>query len=297
MKHAFIAAQRTFYPVVMLCRVLDVSVSGFYTFAARAVRPKVDADAALRADLITIHQGSRRTYGRPRLVRGLRACGHRVNPKRVQRLMREEGLRGVQKGRFKPRTTDSKHADPVAPNVLDRRFAVDADINAWVSDITYIPTRAGWLYLAIVIALRTRQVLGYSLASHMREELVEQAFRNAYAKAPVDDEIIFHSDRGTQYASEAFTKTIKPLGFVASMSRKGNCWDNAVAESFFATLKAEEVIQPYENETAAHAGIASYIHSFYNPSRLHSSLGYLSPDDFARTLKPSPQAVQAQPAS
>lgn len=139
MKHAFIAAQRTFYPIVMLCRVLDVSVSGFYTFASRIEQPKVDADAALRGDLITIHQGSRRTYGRPRLVRGLRACGHRVNPKRVQRLMREEGVRGVRKGRFKPCTTDSKHAVPVAPNVLDRRFAVDADINAWVSDITYIP--------------------------------------------------------------------------------------------------------------------------------------------------------------
>jgi len=297
MKHAFIAAQRTFYPIALLCRVLDVSVSGFYTFSARGERPKVDADAALRADLITIHQGSRRTYGRPRLVRGLRACGHRVNPKRVRRLMREEGLRGAQKGRFKPNTTDSKHARPVASNVLDRRFAVAANINAWVSDITYIPTRSGWLFLAVVIALRTRQVLGYSLATHMREELVEHAFRNAYAKAPVDDEIIFHSDRGTQYASEAFTKAITPLGFVASMSRKGNCWDNAVAESFFATLKTEEVTQPYNNEADAHAGIASYIHGFYNPSRLHSSLGYLSPDDFARTLNPSPKIAPAQPAS
>jgi len=291
MKHAFIAAQRTSYPVTMLCRVLGVSVSGFYAFAARVARPQVDADAALRADLITIHQGSRHTYGRPRLVRGLRACGHQVNPKRVQRLMREEGLCGVQKGRFKPRTTDSAHARPVAANVLDRRFEVAADIDAWVSDITYIPTRSGWLYLAVVIALRTRQVLGYSVANHMRGELVEQAFRNAYAKAPVDGEVIFHSDRGTQYASEAFSKTIQPLGFIASMSRKGNCWDNAVAESFFATLKAEEVIQPYENEATAHAGIASYIHGFYNPTRLHSSLGYLSPDDFARTLKSPPEAA------
>lgn len=286
MKHAFIAAERIHYPVVVLCRVIEVSLSGFYSFAARRDRNAVDPDAALRADLHTVHRGSRGTYGRPRLVRGLRTCGHLVGPKRVQRLMREEGLQGVRKGRFTPRTTDSQHARPVAANVLDRRFAVDADIEAWVSDITYIPTRAGWLYLAVVIALRTRQVLGYSLAKHMREDLVTQAFRNAYAVAPVEDGIIFHSDRGSQYASAAFTQALQPRGFIPSMSRQGNCWDNAVAESFFSTLKAEEVTAPYEHETAAERGIASYIHGFYNPHRLHSALGYLSPNDFARTLKP-----------
>lgn len=285
MKYAFVAAQRTHYPVTILCRVLEVSTSGFYECLARGDAIQIDPDAALREDLHTIHQGSRRTYGRPRLVLALRACGHRVGPKRVRRLMREEGLQGARKGRFVPSTTDSRHTSPVAPNLLDRRFAIDADVNAWAGDITYIPTRDGWLYLAIVIALRTRQILGYSLANHMREDLVEQAFRNAYAFAQDRNDSIFHSDRGSQYASAKFAQTIASLGFIPSMSRKGNCWDNAVSESFFATLKTEEVTQPYENEAAAQAGIASYIHGFYNPHRLHSTLGYLSPNDYAQRLR------------
>ena len=297
MKHAFVAAQRIHYPLVMLCRVIEVSLSGFYAYAARGTRPADPADAVVRADLHAIHRESRRIYGRPRLVRGLRNRGHRIGPKRVSRLMREEGVRGVRKGRFTPRTTDSQHARPVAANVLDRRFAIDADVEAWVSDITCIPTRDGWLYLAVVIALRTRQVLGYSLASHMREELVTQALLNAVPLAAAPDQIIFHSDRGSQYASAAFTQTLHAVGFVASMSRKGNCWDNAVAESCFATLKAEEVTRPYEDEAAAHRGIASYIHGFYNPRRMHSSLDYLSPNDFARTLAPRNESTCQHPAS
>jgi putative transposase len=162
----------------------------------------------------------------------------------------------------------SRHANPIAPNVLDRRFAVDADVEAWVSDITYLPTRQGWLYLAIVMGLRTRQVLGCSLANPMREDLVKQALLNAYTFFPVDKGVLFHSDRGSQYAATAFAQTLTRLGFIAGMSRKGNCWDNAVTECF--SLKTEEVIQPYENEIAAHQGIASYIHGFYNPHRLHS---------------------------
>lgn len=297
MKHAFIAAQRIHYPLVVLCRVIGVSLSGFYTYVARGTRPADPADGVLRADLHALHRASLRTYGRPRLVRGLRNRGHRIGPKRVSRLMREEGMRGVRKGRFTPRTTDSQHAHPVAANVLDRRFAIDADVEAWVSDITYVPTRDGWLYLAVVIALRTRQVLGYHLARHMREDLVTQALLNAVALAPEPDPIIFHSDRGSQYASAAFTRKLKALGFVASMSRKGNCWDNAVAESFFATLKAEEVTGPYEDETAAHRGIARYIHGFYNPHRMHSSLDYLSPNDFARTLTLRNESTCQHPAS
>lgn len=198
MKHAYIETQRTRYPVHMLCRVLDVSLAGFYGYLAKRSRPRIDPDASVRQDLRTLHRTSRGTYGRPRMVHALRACGHPIGPKRVQRLMREEGLRGVCKGRFKPRTTDSQHARPVAPNLLDRRFAVDAGVDAWASDITYIPTRQGWLYLAVVIALRTRQILGYRLADHMRGDLVEGAFRNACAFAPANKGVIFHSDRGSQ---------------------------------------------------------------------------------------------------
>jgi transposase InsO family protein len=267
-----------------MCRVLGVSASGFYAFQQRKACPAPDPDAALRDDLRTLHSGSRGTYGRPRLVVALRACAHDVGPKRVARLMREEGLRGACKRHFKPNTTDSQHSRPVAPNLLDREFAVDAESPAWVSDITYLPTREGWLYLAIVISLRTRQVLGYSLADRMPDDLVQQALLNAYAACPAEPGTLFHSDRGSQYASKDFINTLTPLGLVPSMSRKGNCWDNAVAESFFATLKAEEAIGTYDSKVAAHAGIASYIHGFYNPTRLHSTLGYLSPNDYARKL-------------
>ena len=201
--------------------------------------------------------------------------------------MREEGLRGVRKGRFVPRTTDSQHARGVSDNVLARRFSVASDIRGWVSDITYVPTREGWLYLAVIIALHTRQVLGYSLAEHMPDDLVLSALRNAcHAHSPAA-KTVFHSDRGSQYASDDFREVIGALSMVASMSRKGNCWDNAVAESFFATLKAEEITQPYETRQHAHRGIASYIHGFYNPVRLHSSLGYLSPNEYARRMKTS----------
>ena len=266
-----------------MCRTLDVSVSGFHEYLHRVGRP--DPEAALRADLHAIHAGSRRTYGRPRMVKALRACARMVGHKRVARLMREEGLRGKTKGRFKPRTTDSRHAHPVADNLLDRQFAVDSPVPAWVGDITYIPTREGWLYLATVIDLQTRQILGYSLCERMPDDLVKQAFLNAASTCAVEKGVLFHSDRGSQYATKAFRQTISAHGVVPSMSRKGNCWDNAVAESFFATLKNEEVTGVYATKADAHAAIASYIHGFYNPTRLYSTLGYLSPNDYARKLK------------
>lgn len=283
MRYAFVARERTRFPVRTLCRVLSVSVSGFHDYLHRQERP--DPEATLRADLHTIHAGSRRTYGRPRMVKALRARAHAVGHKRVARLMREEGLSGKAKGRFTPRTTDSQHARPMAENLLDRRFAVDSPVPAWVGDITYIPTREGWLYLAAVISLQTRQVLGYSVAERMPDNLVQQAFENAWSAAPVSEGVLFHSDRGSQYASHDFRQTLATRGFVPSMSRKGNCWDNAVAESFFATLKNEEVTGVYATKADAHAAIANYIHGFYNPIRLHSALGYLSPNDYAKRLK------------
>lgn len=283
MRYAFVARERTHYPTRILCRLLVVSVSGFYAYLRRPDQP--DRDAALRTELRAIHADSRATYGRPRMVWALRACAHKVGPKRVARLMREEGLRGKLKGRFTPRTTDSRHGRAVAANQLARQFAVDNPVPAWVGDITYLPTREGWLYLAAVIDLRTRQVLGYSLSERMLDDLVRQAFLNAYSASPVGDGVLFHSDRGSQYASGNFGKTLAAHGFVPSMSRKGNCWDNAVAESFFATLKNEEATGLYDSKAAARLAIAHYIHGFYNPTRLHSALGYLSPNDYARRLK------------
>jgi len=284
MRYAFVAKHRTDYPVSIMCRVLEVSSAGFYGYLTRCATLPPDPDAALRECIRRVHQQSRRTYGRPRLVHALRARGHVIGPKRVRRLMREAGLRGVCKGRFTPRTTDSAHSRPIAANVLDRRFEVDAPIDAWVSDITYLPTKEGWMYLAVVIALKTRQVLGYSMADRMPVDLVQQAFANACSASSMDAGAIFHSDRGSQYASSNFTHDLTSRGFVPSMSRKGNCWDNAVAESFFATLKAEEANGVYATKTDAYAGVAAYIHGFYNPTRLHSALGYLSPKDYARRL-------------
>jgi transposase InsO family protein len=282
-RYAFVAQQRAHYPLRLLCRVLAVSASGFHGYLHRHKRP--DTEAGLRAELRAVHAASRGTYGRPRMVRALRARAHPVGHKRVARLMREEGLRGKAKGRFTPRTTESRHSRPVAENRLNRQFAVGSPVRAWVGDITYIPTRQHWLYLAVVIDLRTRQVLGYSLSERMPDGLVRQAFLNACSACPVGAGVLFHSDRGSQYASGDFGKALAAHGFVPSMSRKGNCWDNAVAESFFATLKNEEVTGAYETKAAAHAAIANYIHGFYNPTRLHSALGYLSPNDYAKKLK------------
>jgi putative transposase len=286
-KNAWIQSQRTQYPIELMCRVLEVSRSGFFGWRQRQADRGPDPDALVREDLRQVHQQSRRLYGRRRLVHALRGRGHCINPKRVRRLMREEGLRGVRKGRFVPRTTDSQHSRAIASNVLGRRFDVDAGVAGWVSDITYVPTRDGWLYLAVIIALHSRQILGYSLAEHMPDELVLNALRNAcHVQRPAAN-TLFHSDRGSQYASDDFRAAIGALQMVASMSRKGNCWDNAVAESFFATLKAEEITAPYETKQDAHRAIASYIHGFYNPLRLHSSLGYLSPDEYAQKMKMS----------
>lgn len=283
MRYAFVARERARYPLRLLCRVLSASVSGFHDWLHRQGRP--DSEATLRVELRSLHTSSRGTYGRPRLVQALRARAHAVGHKRVARLMRQEGLRGKVKGRFKPRTTDSRHGRPVVGNHLDRQFAVAHPLRAWVGDITYLPTREGWLYLAAVIDLRTRQVLGYSLSERMPDDLVRQAFLNAWSASPVAPGVIFHSDRGSQYASGEFAKTLAAHGFVASMSRKGNCWDNAVAESFFATLKNEEATGVYATRAAAYAAIARYIHGFYNPVRLHSALGYLSPNDYAKKVR------------
>ena len=239
MKHAYIASQRTDYPIGFMCRVLEVSTSGFFAWQARARAPRSNADAPLRQAIVQIHQSSRRRYGRRRLTHALRARGWCVNPKRVRRVMREEGLRGVRKGRFVPRTTDSAHQRAIAPNVLQRRFGVDTVVRAWASDITYIATREGWLYLAIIIASQTRQVLGYSLSDRMPDELVLNALRNACNLEVPPTGTLFHSDHGSQYASDDFRDALGALGMVASMSRKGNCWDNAVSESFFATLKTD----------------------------------------------------------
>ena len=282
MKYAFIARERAHFPLEVLCRLLGVARSGFYDFEQRQAAP--DADATVRRDLRACHQASRGTYGRPRLVKDLRDLGHRVGPKRVARMMREEGLRGRSKGRVRPRTTDSGHARPVAENLLARRFEISSPVSAWVSDITYLETREGWLYLAVVLSVQTRQVLGYSLAERMPDELVERTFLNAWHRKPTGTGVLFHSDRGSQYASGAFRRTIGSLGFVQSMSRKGNCWDNAVAESFFATLERELLNRrTFKSQVEARMAVFRWIEGWYNTRRRHSAIGRRSPVNFERS--------------
>ncbi|UEX20252.1 IS3 family transposase [Stenotrophomonas sp. SI-NJAU-1] len=230
-----------------------------------------------------MHAASKRSYGRHRLVRALRDRNHHIGHKRVARLMAEERIQGKTKGRW--RRNASAGSSTLAPNLLDRKFAPGAGPTAWVGDITYVATRQGWLHLAVVISVQTRQVLGYSTSDRMTEDLVVKAFANAWALHPQRPGLIFHSDRGGQYWGNEFRRLLQSHGVVQSMSRPGNCWDNAVAESFFATLKAEEAADPYSSREQASQSIATYIHGFYNPARLHSALGYQSPNAYARQLR------------
>ena len=283
MRYAFVAAERTQYPVRVLCRVMEVSVSGFYDFTHRRLRP--DPDTQLRIDLRSIFVASRNTYGRPRLVAALRQKSHAVGHKRVRRLMHEERIQAKSKGGFRPCTTDSHHYLPVASNVLNRQFSIDNPTPTWVGDITYLPTKEGWLYLAIILSIQTRQILGYSLSDRMPDTLVERAFLNAWSTCSGTSGAVFHSDQGSQYASSKFRLTLAKKDFKQSMSRRGNCWDNAVAESFFATLKREEARGVYPTKKQAQLSIAGYVHGFYNSSRLHSALGYRSPNEYAKCLR------------
>lgn len=283
MRYAFVATQRTLYPVRVLCRVMAVSASGFYDFLRRQPRP--DPDAEIRRELRKAYAASRNTYGRPRLVAALRQSEYAVGHKRVSRLMHEERIRGRSKGGFKPCTTDSRHHLPVANNVLARQFSIENPTPTWVSDITYISTKEGWLYLAVVLSIQTRQVLGYSLSDRMPDSLVESALLNAWNACPGPTGVVFHSDQGRQYASSRFQSVLARKDFTQSMSRKGNCWDNAVAESFFATLKREEAFSAYPSKRHAQLAIASYVHGFYNSCRLHSALGYRSPNEYAKSLR------------
>ena len=283
MRYAFVATERAHFPVRILCRVMGVSVSGFYDYQHREARP--DRDAQIRIDLRKTYAASRNTYGRPRLVEALRQQAYAVGHKRVSRLMHEERIHGRSKRGFKPSTTDSRHYLPVASNRLARQFSIDNPTPTWVSDITYISTKEGWMYLAVVLSIQTRQVLGYSLSDRMPDDLVEHAFLNAWSACSDSTGVVFHSDQGRQYASSKFRLALAKKDCTQSMSRKGNCWDNAVAESFFATLKREEAHGVYPSKRQAQLSIASYIHGFYNSRRLHSALAYRSPNEYAKGLR------------
>jgi putative transposase len=279
-KFIFIAAQKAFYAVAVLCDVLGVSRSGFYAWSRRPAPARAASDAQLKEQIAAAHLKSRNTYGSPRVHAELRAKGVRVGKKRVERLMREEGQQARRKRRFR-RTTDSNHTHPIAPNVLERQFTVEAANKAWVTDVTYIATDEGWLYLAAILDLFSRRVVGWATSSTNDTALALDALDRALRARRPAPGLLHHSDRGSPYASEDYRRVLRRRGLVASMSRTGDCWDNAVAESFFATLKGELVDhEHYPTRAAATASIGDYLERFYNPARLHSHLGYKSPMEF-----------------
>ncbi len=286
MKYAFIEEQRTQHSVRRMCKLLSVSPAGYYEWRGRPPSPRALVDATIAANIKRVHAESRRTYGRPRIHAELAAQGLRIGQKRVGRLMKKAGIAGIRPRRFR-KTTDSGHALPIAENVLARQFDVIeiAEKNrVWAGDITYLPTREGWLYLAVVLDLVSRRVIGWSMQSTMERTLVIDALKSAIKSRRTTQGTLFHSDRGSQYASEDFRTVLTAHGMKASMSRKAECWDNAVVESFFGTMKTELGDPIWESRAIARAVIFDYIEIWYNRKRRHSTLGYVSPEQYESTL-------------
>lgn len=265
-----------------MCEVLGVSPSAYYEWVHEQEAEHARRDAELTARIQALFVQFKGRYGAPRIHGELTREGISVSRKRVARLMRESGLRAKSARKYKA-TTDSNHALPVAPNLLERRFDVDAPNVAWVSDITYLWTRQGWLYLCVIIDLYSRKVVGWSLRERMTADLVCDALDDAVRARHPPPGLVFHSDRGSQYASRAFRRRLWRYRMRQSMSRKGNCWDNAVAESFFATLKTECIHgRRFATRAEAREAIFHFVEIFYNGKRRHSTLGYVSPMEFEK---------------
>ena len=285
MKFAFIEEHLNAFPRDVSCQVLEVSRSGCYAWRKRPASARDRRREELAVKIKAVHEQNRRAYGSPRVCKVLRAQGQSVCEKTVAKIMKERRIRAKSKRKFVPRTTDSVHQRPVVANVLDRKFDAKLPDQKWAADITYIPTDEGWLYLAGVIDLCSRRIAGWSMAEHMRVELVSDALQMALARRRPGKGLLHHSDRGVQYASEDYLHLLQSHDIEASMSRRGDCWDNAVMESFWSTLKTELVNdQRYATREEARASIFEYIELFYNRQRLHSSLGYKSPEAFEADL-------------
>lgn len=287
MKYACIARQRGAYPVRLMCRCLQVSPAGFYAAQRRAPSARARSNAQLRLVLRAAHAASHRRYGRPKLHEEVRAQGWSCGHNRVGRLMRLEGLRSKRARAFRV-TTQSGHAEPVAANHLARRFSprtyTERD-HAWAADITYLPTTEGWLYLAVLLDLASRRVIGWHAAPRLDHALPLRALHRAVALRQPPAGTLHHSDRGVQYACTAYQRLLRASGLRCSMSRAGDCWDNAVVESFFATLKAELVNDAHwRTRTEAVRSLTEYIEVWYNHQRRHASLGQLAPVEYERRL-------------
>ncbi|SMO62232.1 Transposase InsO and inactivated derivatives [Gracilimonas mengyeensis] len=275
------------FPIRKMSQVFGVSPSGYYRWLGRPPSKRARQNRRLKESIRLVWVLSKRIYGAPRIYQELLRRGWQVSRPRVARLMRKMGISSQLRKKW-VKTTNSKHSHPVAGNLLDRRFTPTQLNQVWVSDITYLPSQQGWLYLTTVMDLADRQILGWSLSTSMSaEQTTTAAFCEAHTKRPARKGMIFHSDRGMQYACSAFTNLLSKHQLIQSMSRKGNCWDNAPAESFFKTLKAELVSQTgiFRDYQQARAAIFEYIEGWYNRKRLHSSLGYKTPAEAEQELK------------
>jgi putative transposase len=280
-KFSFIKEHRQRWPVAAICRVLKVSRSGFFAWLKRPASKRQRRRQELIEKIRAAHRENRELYGSPRVHRALLIDGELVSRNTVAKLMRQEKIRARNKRKFVPRTTDSHHEHPIADNLLDRQFRSSGPDRKWVADITYVPTEEGWLYLAGVLDCFSRKIVGWSMADHMETSLASDALQMALVHRGHRKGLLHHSDRGVQYASEDYQRLLNSHGLTASMSGKGDCWDNAMMESFWATLKTELIHQSqYATRDQARAAIFEYIEVFYNRKRLHSSLGYVSPESF-----------------
>jgi len=287
----FVEREKARFPVRILCRVLGVSPSGYYAWRGRPPSVRSLADQALTTRIRHAHARSRGTYGAPRVHVELREAGVRVGRKRVARLMRRDGLTGVHRRRFVRTTLPDRLAVP-APDLVERTFQAPGPDRLWVADITYLPTRAGTCYLAAVTDVFSRRVVGWSMATHMRTELVTAALDMAIARRGPDPGLVHHSDRGSQYTSLAFGHRLREAGIAPSMGSRGDCYDNAMAESFFATLEVELIDRSaWATPAQARAAVFEYIEVFYNRIRRHSGIGYLSPDQFEERYRSSPAVL------
>lgn len=280
MRFALILAEKAVHPVSALCRALDVSRSGFHAWARRQPSKRSRDDERLAVQVVASHERSRRTYGSARVLRDLRGEGTRTSRKRVARLMRARGLLARPRRRSQ-RTTDSSHGRPVAPNILGRMFSATAPNRAWVTDVTAIPTAEGWVYLAVIIDLFSRRAVGWAMSDANDTRLALDALAAAARSRRPAAGLVHHSDRGSPYASEDYRAELARLGCIASVSRKGDCWDNAVAESFFSTLQFELLDRTaFTSRSHARRSVDEYIGQFYNLRRRHSAAGFLSPIEF-----------------
>jgi len=284
MKYLFIENHRSAFRVEKMCRVLGVSRSGYYSWRKRGFSKRGRSNQALLVKIKKFHEDSRRTYGSPRITADLRANGETCGRNRVARVMRVNGIAAKTKRRFKI-TTNSKHNHPAAPNLVKQEFVAEKPNQLWTSDITYLWTIEGWLYLSVILDVYSRQIVGWAMKKRLTKGLVISAFKQALSHRTPARDMILHSDQGSQYASGDFQSLLNRYGIRSSMSGKGNCYDNAITETFFHTLKTELVyFKNYQTRKEAKLSVFEYIEVFYNRQRRHSSLGYKSPVDFENQL-------------